>query len=488
LNGLAGSGKSTIARTVARYFSDRQRLGASFFFSRGGGDVGHAGKFVTSIAVQLATSISMLRSRIRVAVLEDNEIASKSLRHQWNQLVSHNLSQLDVGSTPFIIVIDALDECEGEGDIRSILQLLAETNSTARLRIFLSSRPDIPIRLGFRAMPQIIHHDLVLHDVSRAAVNHDLATFFEEEFRKMRDAFEDLPRNWPGDDKINDLVQRSDGLFIYAATVCRFIKGEGQWLPQDLLDLVLHGTGPGDLSELGHDTPSQSPTWKLDEMYTQILQRSATNIKSEDKDRILRIFKQVMGSFVALAEPLSASTLASVLQMRPETVNLRVRHLHAILNVPQNQNHPIRLLHPSFRDFLLDKQRCYDQSFWVDEKQAHRLLADGCIRLMSASLKQDICGVDAPGTLVANVKRSQIDGNLSPEVQYACRYWIDHVHKSGTQLCDNSQVHYFLQKHFLHWLEALGWIGKISDGVHTIAALESFISVSISSAYKGCSR
>jgi hypothetical protein len=37
-----------------------------------------------------------------------------------------------------------------------------------------------------------------------------------------------------------------------------------------------------------------------------------------------------------------------------------------------------------------------------------------------------------------------------------------------------------LQEHFLHWLEALGWMGKISDGVHAIAALESFVSVSIS--------
>ncbi|CZR62467.1 uncharacterized protein PAC_12364 [Phialocephala subalpina] len=57
LNGLAGTGKSTITRTVARRYFGQKCLGASFFFSRGGGDVGRADKFVTSIAMQLASSV-----------------------------------------------------------------------------------------------------------------------------------------------------------------------------------------------------------------------------------------------------------------------------------------------------------------------------------------------------------------------------------------------------------------------------------------------
>lgn len=60
LSGLAGMGKSTIARTVAYELSKQECLGASFFFLRGGGDVGHVGKFVTSIALQLANSIPTL--------------------------------------------------------------------------------------------------------------------------------------------------------------------------------------------------------------------------------------------------------------------------------------------------------------------------------------------------------------------------------------------------------------------------------------------
>src|SRR3984885_11610070 len=73
LSGLAGT---TIARTVAYEYSKQRRLGASFFFSRGGGDVSHAGKFFTSIAVQLASSVRTLRRYISDAVIEHNDIAS----------------------------------------------------------------------------------------------------------------------------------------------------------------------------------------------------------------------------------------------------------------------------------------------------------------------------------------------------------------------------------------------------------------------------
>ena len=369
-----------------------------------------------------------------------------------------------------------------ENDVRLILQLLAEANNlgNTRLLIFLTSRPETPVRLGFRAMRGIVHHDLVLHDVPRAAMDHDIEIFIRDKFRKMREEFEDLPANWPRNDKIEHLIERADGLFIFAATVCRFIKGDGQCFPQDLLDLVIPDAGSGQLPKWERDVPSQALTWELDEMYTQVLQRSIDKIQGgQDRDRLLQTFKLVIGSLTILAEPLPAATLANLVQIRPEAVNLRIQHLHSVLNVPQNPDHPIRLLHPSFRDFLLDEQRCRDQSFRVDEKQAHRALADNCIRLMSNSLKQNVCGQEAPGTLVSDVKSSQIEQFLPREVRYACLYWIQHLQKSDAQLYDNDQVHQFLQVHLLHWLEALGWMGKTSEGILAILLLEAQIAVSV---------
>ena len=121
LNGLAGTGKSTIARTIAREYFVKQRLGASFFFSRGGGDVGHAGKFVTSIAVQLANSIPTFRQHVCDAIMERSDVADQSLGDQWQQLVLGPLSKLDsIGClSSYVLVVDALDECDDENNIRT---------------------------------------------------------------------------------------------------------------------------------------------------------------------------------------------------------------------------------------------------------------------------------------------------------------------------------------------------------------------------------
>jgi hypothetical protein len=243
LNGMAGTGKSTIARTVADVFYARNRLAASFFFSRGGGDVGSAGKFFTTVARQLGDISPALRRHICAAITEQKEIASQTLRDQWNQLILRPLSKLDTTSlqSSLIIVIDALDECEGDNDIRSLLQLLAEAKNlkSIQLRIFLTSRPETSIRLGFRHMPAILHHDLVLHDVPRIIVDCDISVFLRVQFREISSNSEYLPAAWPGDKTIDYLVQKADGLFIYAATVCRFIKTNDQWSPRHLLEVFL---------------------------------------------------------------------------------------------------------------------------------------------------------------------------------------------------------------------------------------------------------
>lgn len=79
----------------------------------------------------------------------------------------------------------------------------------------------------------------------------------------------------------------------------------------------------------------------------------------------------MIGSVAILSEPLSATAVGKLLIVDQETIHLTLR---SVLNMPEDQDSPIRLLHPSFRNFLLDKQRCSDQLFWVDEKKAHQVL------------------------------------------------------------------------------------------------------------------
>ncbi|KAM3084413.1 hypothetical protein ACMFMG_001482 [Clarireedia jacksonii] len=146
LSGMAGTGKSTIARTVAQNLLDKKQLGANFFFSRGGGDAGNARKFVTTIAVQLAENIELVRRYIRDAIRAHNKIEGQSLEDQWDKLVIRPLSELKNSYTwpSCVVVIDALDECETETEIRHILRLFVKARSleNVRLRILVTSRPE----------------------------------------------------------------------------------------------------------------------------------------------------------------------------------------------------------------------------------------------------------------------------------------------------------------------------------------------------------
>ena len=119
LSGWAGTGKSTIARTVAREHYDRKRLVTSYFFAKGGGDTSRATKFVGTIAAQIAHKSPEFKNLLQNAVSQDQGIAQRVLRDQWRELIIAPLSQLGDDSlpSPIIVVVDALDECEKESDI-----------------------------------------------------------------------------------------------------------------------------------------------------------------------------------------------------------------------------------------------------------------------------------------------------------------------------------------------------------------------------------
>jgi hypothetical protein len=487
LSGWAGTGKSTIARTVARNCRDKRCLGATFFFSRGKQDVSHAGKFFTTIAVQLATNFPVLGDLIRKAASDDHYIASKTQQEQWKLLICEPLSKLAAGSlqrTP-VLVIDALDECEADNDIRRILNLLFEHEAfgTDRLRIFVTSRPDIPIRPKFHKLLSDFHQDLILHEIPQETKDKDISAFFEHRFKEIRNESDsdDLQDDWPGRQCIDKLVSAAHGLFIYAATVCRFIEDNINDFPADgLLRLALPEENIANSSRRrsGDITTHEAPTKVLDMMYTHALEHSLRNARNErDKEQLTAICRQLLSAVVILFDPLPLIALARFLGREDEIVRKRLNNLRSVLDVPDERESSIRLLHPSFRDFLLDDKRCRTQQFWVEEKKAHSAIVDCCVRLMS-KLRRDICGLNTADALASAVQEDVINHCLSTELRYACLYWVQHLQKSETALSDNGFVHAVLCRHLLHWLEAMSLIGKTSEAVHAIASLESIVKVS----------
>jgi hypothetical protein len=470
LSGLAGTGKSTIARTVARRYHDRRRLAASFFFSRGGGDVGHAGKFVTSIAVQLAHSVPAVRQHISDAVAERSDVVSQSLRDQWQQLVCCPLSKLREAES-YVIVVDALDECDNEHDIRIIVRLLAEVRSSlthVRLRVFLTSRPEVPIRHGFGQVADTEHRDAVLHNISPSIVEHDIRLFLEDRLQSIgRERC--LRAGWPGAEIIVRLVQSASGLFIWAATACRFIH-DGKRFAAKRLETILRSDS----------NTVAAPEKHLDQIYVTVLQSSVSaDYTDDEKEEHCRMLRYVLGSVVVLLSPLSAWRLSVLLHLQEEDVSQTLEDLHAILNIPKDRAQLLRLHHPSFRDFLLSKDRCSNDSFWVDEKSAHEKLASCCLELMSApaGLRQDMCSLSKPGAFRSEIGEETVASSLSPELQYACRYWVEHLTRSQQSIADGDAVHVFLQTHLLHWLEAMSLMGETGQCVRLLARLQALVAV-----------
>ncbi|OJJ98902.1 hypothetical protein ASPACDRAFT_121692 [Aspergillus aculeatus ATCC 16872] len=450
LNGMAGTGKSTIARTVARFFQEQGLLGATFFFKRGEADRGNSKRFISTVTKQLVNEYPELKKEVLHAVENNPEIMTKSLNIQFEKLFYQPLTKLQPHPTPtIIIVVDALDECDGESDSQLILHLLFKMQDikSVHLRVFLTSRPEFPIRHGFNNHQD--YRDLILHELPKPMIEHDIRVFLEYKLSKIQHDCS-LPPNWPGNDKREELAQMAVPLFIFAATACRFIQ-EGKHPDRRLKKfLEFKGTGKG----------------QMDTIYLPILYNFLGNDKEELQD-LLRDFHTIVGAIILLSDPLSIQSLASLLELETQYISEVLQSLHSVLHIPSDHEAPVRILHLSFRDYLLATR----SRFHINTQKTHENIALHCLRVMNVRLEDNICKLPSYGTQYKDVEPQIIDKYITADLKYACRYWVHHLEQSKGQIIDYNILS-FLQKHFLHWLEVLALIGEISEAIVSIDILK----------------
>jgi hypothetical protein len=254
----------------------------------------------------------------------------------------------------YVLVVDALNECDDENNIQTILDILAEVRSleTVQLRILMTSRREVPIRHGFCDIPEAKHKDFVLQNISPAIIDHDISIFLEYNLKLIRQE-RALDARWPGEEVIKRLVQSASGLFIWAATACQFIR-KGKRFATKRLAMILEGSS----------TLVIGPEKHLNEIYITILSHSvSTNYTDEEREELCSMLRHILGCIVILFSPLSADSLSTLLHATKEDVDQTLDDLYAILDIPEDRTRPIRLHHPSFRDFLLDKTRCNNPKF-----------------------------------------------------------------------------------------------------------------------------
>lgn len=165
--------------------------------------------------------------------------------------------------------------------------------------------------------------------------------------------------------------------------------------------------------------------------------------------------------------------------MERADINNQLNLLHSVLNIPGSSNIPVRLLHLSFRDFLLDFKRKESNPFWIDEKEVHQNLTGQYLKVMQQSLRKNICNLLGDNTQCIEIDIYFVNCYLPPELQYSCRYWAHHLVKSRDITKELGDTFSFLQEHFLHWLEVMSIMGIISEAVGIIDKLQSVIEVSL---------
>ncbi|KAL2671510.1 hypothetical protein Neosp_014100 [[Neocosmospora] mangrovei] len=478
LNGMAGTGKSTISRTIAHSFSQKKMLGASFFFKRGERDRGNASRLFTTLAAQLITRLPEIGPSIIKAVETEPDLPNKFIQEQFEKLILDPLHELDNRmSAPrvFVLVIDALDECDRVADVRLIINILTRLRSliSIKLKAFVTSRPELPIRLGFKSIKGK-YRDLILHEIPEPVIEHDISEFFHHQLEQARleynsqsDSRSQLGPEWPGTHATKALIQMAIPLFIFAATICRFIQ-DPLYDPLTQLGKVLRYKSSAQDSEMQ----------KLDTTYRPTLDQLIAGRTGRAKEN-LRDFRDVVGVIVLLAEPLSISNLSHLVDTPKPVIEGILRHLHSVLSVPNSSREPVRMLHLSFHDFLVDEEMHETDPFWIDEQEMHGRIATKCLNLLSSGrhLKQDICDLDLPGTRRADIKQEDVILKLPDQARYACLYWTHHLEGSGLEITDSHPTFGFLKEYFLFWLEALAILGEAHNCSAMIASIQSLVDV-----------
>jgi hypothetical protein len=476
LCGKAGTGKSTISRTVSRMLEHRKSLGASFFFKRGHEGRGNADKFFTTIVAQLADRIPVLREPIARVLNDDSFICASGLQDQFDKLLREPLESINLAQLPrdgLTIVIDALDECERKY-IKKFLSLLASINSitSLRLRIFVTSRPELPIEIGFQNIDGRLHEDVFLEEVQALTIETDLRMYFIHEFASIRKEWQraSLPPDWPSAMMIDRLVTIATPLFIFAATVCRFVSEES---PRSRLEGILSQEHAVSSLRLENDYTH------LRMIYAQILQQVSGGSGEYTDDQQVERIKSVVGPIVLLADPLSVASLSRLLQIEVKSIEYVVTRLKSVLFVPQDISQPVQTLHLSFREYLVDSHNRANGQFKVDEKQTHAELARRCIQLLteSTALRKNICRVSSLDCKRQEITESQIAQYIPRPNAYACMYWSHHLVACGDPITDDHPIHNFLRTHMLHWLEAMSWLGKYTLAITSIADLTGITNV-----------
>ncbi|KAF8509985.1 WD40-repeat-containing domain protein [Hysterangium stoloniferum] len=446
LHGVAGSGKSAIAHTIAKLFHGAKRLGSSYCFDRSQSETLHAGNLFRTISRDLAALDSKWKESLYNIVKAEPALRfTNAVEDQFENLFLQPSQETNhIG--PILIVIDALDECPDTKHYRqNLLKLLGNSENIKRIpknfRILITSRPEPDISKTFQKLQDMHVLYKAMSAIDDNSTNNDISLFISNE---LKDLDEELSIRWPNREWHQLLVSKAGGLFQWAYVACHATKDVKTALtPVRKLQKFLNSGN------------------QLDGLYESILEQVSPTSDQDSMD----VYFTVMGAILLAKEPLSISALITL--CKPGNIGGDVksllRPLGALLHGVTESTVPVRPLHTSFRDYLLNIGR--SKAYFVDLNQQHEHFATMIFNIMSKELKFNICQIETSYQLNKDMKDldDKVKAHISTQLAYACQFWSHHLCSCTgiTALLEKTES--FIKEHFLFWLEVLSARSKVGN-------------------------
>ncbi|CAE6449641.1 unnamed protein product [Rhizoctonia solani] len=454
MNGMAGTGKTAIACSLAKLLEDDGRLGASFFCTRTSESCRDANRIIPTIAYQLARYSTAFQSALSLALNTDPDLGSRNPTTQFERLLREPLSQIkDKIPKHVVVVIDALDECNNSRPTRLVFDLIVQFLAELPIKFFLTCRPELRVQAKAPSFENVVHM-LHLHEVEYPIVLHDIELYLQEELACIE----------PSQSQITLLAKLAGNLFIFAATAVRYIRPEG---------LAVHSTERLNTILDNKFLPGSKRLAGIDSLYSTILASALENDDLE-KQEIKRIYN-ILWTAVCIQEPVTIGTLAALAGLESaDHASTSLESLRSVLHVSEHTG-LVCILHASFPDYIFHCER--SGRFFSDKGEKHRLLAHQCFKVMEQQLRFNICNLQTSYLFdhaVADLQE-RIESNIPAPLEYACQHWANHLCLAPVkhELCD--ALYAFLITKLLFWMEVLNLKQYHMTGLHALPNAQRWI-------------
>ena len=389
--------------------------------------------FCQNTTQELSSAVNIIRG-LTYLLAKENPPLTRHLRKKYDEAGSRlfdglnalyalweTLSEMvqDANVPRVYLMVDALDECDSRS-LEDFLRLVTQDKSklSSKVKWVVTSRNETRISEHLQYV-----HDTSL-ELNSSYVSEAVKSFINFRVneltsrKKYRDKLQRSIKEY--------LTHHADGTFLWVALVCKELEKVPAWRTPDVYRRFPVG---------------------LKHLYQRMMEQIQHDREVEEVEVCIQILRTV----TLACRPLHLNEIGVIAGL-PEDLYKDSQALQDLVSSCGSfltlRRQTVYFVHRSAKDYF--STRSGSDIFPSGQSEAHGLLADQSLRLMSEFLRRDVCGLRRPGTLMREVENDIVGRLIPAQVQYACCYWVHHLKEGGVPLEETGRVHIFLRKHLLH--------------------------------------